>query len=53
MTAELFAYEPNIPEFSIEQEQKHCLATARMAASVVKVHLKTTRAVGGTATQYW
>lgn len=40
MTAELFAYEPNIPEFSIEQEQKHCLATARMAASVVKVHLK-------------
>jgi len=40
MTAELFAYEPNIPEFSIEHEQLHCLATARLAASIVKPELK-------------
>ncbi|REL36652.1 HDOD domain-containing protein [Thalassotalea euphylliae] len=40
MTAEMFSYQPNIPDFSIEQEQQHCLATARMAASIVKAQLK-------------
>ena len=40
MTAELFAYEPNIADFSIEKEQLHCLAVARLAASLVEPSLK-------------
>ena len=33
MTAELFAYNPKIKDFSILDEQLHCLATAKLAAS--------------------
>ena len=40
MTAELFSYEPDIPDFSLIQEQLHCLSTARLAASMVKAELK-------------
>jgi putative nucleotidyltransferase with HDIG domain len=40
MTAELFSYEPDIPDFSIMKEQMHCLSTARLAASMVKPELK-------------
>jgi putative nucleotidyltransferase with HDIG domain len=40
MTAELFSYEPDIPAFSLIQEQLHCLSTARLAASMVKAELK-------------
>jgi putative nucleotidyltransferase with HDIG domain len=40
MTAELFSYEPDIPGFSLVKEQLHCLSTARLAASMVKVELK-------------
>jgi putative nucleotidyltransferase with HDIG domain len=40
MTAELFSYEPDIPDFSLIKEQLHCLSTARLAASMVKVELK-------------
>lgn len=40
MTAELFSYEPDIPDFSLIQEQLHCLSTARLAASMVKSELK-------------
>jgi putative nucleotidyltransferase with HDIG domain len=40
MTAELFSYEPDIPEFSLIKEQLHCLSTARLAASMVKAELK-------------
>ena len=40
MTAELFAYEPDIVDFSIEQEQLHSLAVAKLTASLVKPELK-------------
>jgi HD-like signal output (HDOD) protein len=40
MTAELFSYEPDIPEFSLIKEQLHCLSTAKLAASLVKPELK-------------
>lgn len=40
MTAELFSYEPDIPDFSLIKEQLHCLSTARLAASMVKDELK-------------
>ena len=40
MTAELFSYEPDIPDFSLIKEQLHCLSTARFAASMVKAELK-------------
>jgi putative nucleotidyltransferase with HDIG domain len=40
MTAELFSYEPDIADFSLIKEQLHCLSTARLAASMVKVELK-------------
>ena len=40
MTAELFAYEPDIQGFSIEQEQLHSLAVAKLTASLVKPELK-------------
>ena len=35
MTAELFSYQPDIPNFSLQEEQLHSLATARFAASMV------------------
>ncbi len=35
MTAEMFSYEPDIPHFSLQEEQLHSLATARFAASMV------------------
>ena len=40
MTAELFSYEPDIKGFSLLDQQLHCLATARLAASMVKPELK-------------
>lgn len=40
MTAELFSYEPNIPNFSLIDEQLHCLHTAKLAASLVKPEFK-------------
>jgi len=40
MTAELFSYQPDIPDFSLIKEQLHCLSTARLAASMVKPELK-------------
>lgn len=40
MTAELFSYQPDIPNFSILDEQLHALATARFAASLVSDELK-------------
>lgn len=40
MTAELFSYQPDIPNFSIIDEQLHALATARLAASLVPPQLK-------------
>lgn len=35
MTAEMFSYEPDIPNFSLQEEQLHSLATAKFAASMV------------------
>jgi putative nucleotidyltransferase with HDIG domain len=40
MTAEMFSYEPDIPNFSLQEEQLHSLATARFAASMVDKELK-------------
>ena len=40
MTAELFAYAPNIQGFSIIDEQLHSLAIAKFASSLVKPHLR-------------
>ena len=40
MTAEMFSYQPDIPNFSLIDEQAHCLATARFAASLVPSELK-------------
>jgi len=40
MTAELFSYQPDIPNFSLVDEQLHALATARFAASLVPLELK-------------
>ncbi len=40
MTAELFSYQPDIPNFSVIKEQLHSLATARFAASLVPQALK-------------
>ncbi len=40
MTAELFAYQPSIEGFSINDEQIHCLNVAKMAASIIKPELK-------------
>ncbi|MDO6446316.1 HDOD domain-containing protein [Colwellia sp. 1_MG-2023] len=40
MTAEMFSYQPDIPNFSLIDEQAHCLATARFAASLVSSELK-------------
>ena len=40
MTAEMFSYQPDIPNFSLVDEQMHCLATARFAASLVSNDLK-------------
>ena len=40
MTAELFSYQPNIPNFSLQDEQLHSLATARFTASLVDETLK-------------
>ncbi|MDG1751357.1 MAG: HDOD domain-containing protein [Thalassotalea sp.] len=40
MTAEMFSYQPDIPNFSLIDEQAHCLATARLAASLVSPEFK-------------
>ena len=40
MTAELFSYQPDIAQFSIQKEQLHSLATARFAASLVSEEFK-------------
>lgn len=47
MTAELFAYNPKIKDFSILDEQLHCLATAKLAASLVKPALKQDAMIAG------
>lgn len=40
MTSEMFAYQPDIPNFSLIDEQLHALSTARFAASLVSPELK-------------
>lgn len=40
MTAEMFAYQPDIPNFSIEEEQLHSIKVARFAATLVDPSLK-------------
>lgn len=40
MTAELFAYVPDIDGFSLSNEQIHSLSVAKLAASIVKPELK-------------
>lgn len=47
MTAELFSYAPKIKGFSIQNEQLHCLATAKLAASMVKPELKQDTMIAG------
>lgn len=47
MTAELFSYNPQIKGFSILDEQLHCLATAKLAASMVKAELKQDAMIAG------
>lgn len=47
MTAELFAYNPKIKNFSILDEQLHCLATAKLAASMVSPELKQDAMIAG------
>lgn len=47
MTAELFTYEPNIPNFSLVKEQLHSFATAKLAASMVKPELKQQTMIAG------
>jgi putative nucleotidyltransferase with HDIG domain len=47
MTAELFSYNPKIKGFSILDEQLHCLATAKLAASLVKPELKQDTMIAG------
>jgi len=47
MTAELFSYEPDIKGFSLLDQQLHCLATAKLAASMVKPELKQTAMLAG------
>lgn len=47
MTAEMFAHQPSVAEFSLEQEQLHSLATAKMAASLVKPELKQSTLIAG------
>lgn len=40
MTAELFSYQPDIPNYSIVEEQLKALNTAKLAASLVPAELK-------------
>ena len=47
MTAELFSYNPKIKDFSILDEQLHSLATAKLAASMVKPELKQDAMIAG------
>ncbi|WP_448212726.1 HDOD domain-containing protein [Colwellia sp. MEBiC06753] len=47
MTAEMFSYQLNIPDFSIEKEQLHSLSTAKLAASLVKPELKANALLAG------
>jgi len=47
MTAEMFSYEPDIPNFSIQEEQLHSLATARFAATMVDKTLKNDALLAG------
>ena len=47
MTAELFTYSPDIPNFSLEKEQLHSFATAKLAASIVKPELKQQAMIAG------
>ena len=47
MTAELFTYEPSIPNFSLVREQLHSFATAKLAASMVKPELKQQTMIAG------
>lgn len=47
MTAELFVHESSIEGFSIENEQQHSLATAKLAASLVKPELKQQAMIAG------
>ena len=47
MTAELFSYQPEIKGFSIQEEQLHCLATAKLAGSLVKPVLKQDAMIAG------
>lgn len=47
MTAELFTYEPDIPNFCLVEEQLHSFATAKLAASIVKPELKQQTMIAG------
>ena len=40
MTAEMFSYQPDIPNFSVEEEQLHSLSVARFAASLVEIDFR-------------
>jgi len=47
MTAELFTYAPDIPGFSLVDQQLHSFATAKLAASMVKPELKQQAMIAG------
>ena len=47
MTAELFTKQSNVEGFSIEKKQQHGLATAKLAASLVKPELKQQALIAG------
>jgi len=47
MTAELFCNQPDVPGFSIENEQQHSLATAQLASSLVDPELKQEAMIAG------
>jgi len=47
MTAEMFSYQVDIEGFDIEKEQLHALATAKLAASLVKPEFKQQAMIAG------
>ena len=47
MTAELFCNQPDIPGFSIEDEQQHSLATAQLASTLVDPEFKQDAMIAG------
>lgn len=47
MTAELFAYEPNIAGYSVEEEQLYSLSMAKFTSSLVSAELKASAMLAG------